>query len=304
MSRIRPFLGLLVLFELAAPVAAGTTALASITEKRLVHHVETLAADEFQGRRAGTEGAELAAGYLIQQFKSLKLAPKGTKQYRQPFARDGKKLANVVARLEGTDPKLRDEYVILGAHFDHLGTRKEAIFPGADDNASGCAALLEVARALAQEPPKRSVLFIGFDGEEIGLLGSRHFIDQPTVAKRSIVAMINLDMIGRGETADVRVCGTPHSLELKGVVEAAAPLAKLTLHYDKEQEWRRASDHGPFGDAGVPFLYFGVLDHPDYHRPSDTADKINVEKLLRITRLVFLTVHGVAELETPPRFSK
>ena len=266
-----------------------------ITDASLFRHLEVLASDDFLGRRAGEEGAELAAAYLIQQFRQMEFGPKGTRRYSQPFEKGKRKLFNVIARLEGTDPKLRDEHLVIGAHFDHLGQRGESIFNGSDDNASGCAGLLEVARALADDNDlRRSVLFIGFDGEEIGLLGSRHFVRKPTVDKDSIVAMINMDMISRGATDDVRVCGTKYSPLLKEIVEAQAPKVDLELHYDFERKWRRASDHGPFGDAGIPFLYFGVLDHDDYHKASDTTEKANQAKMTRIARLVYLTARAIA----------
>lgn len=298
-GRFVPFLLVLApLFggEPAAPLEPGVR---SIEQDRLLLHVEVLAAAEFEGRGAGTEGAELAAAYLAQRLRALQLEPAGTHAFRQPFRGRGRALANVVALLPGSD--LADEVVVLGAHFDHLGRVGDRVFHGADDNASGCAALLEVARALRLgAPPRRSVLFVAFDGEEIGLLGSRHFVAHPTVARERIVAMLNLDMVGRGETGDVRVCGTPHSASLQQAVEAAAPAVGLTLHYDHERAWRNASDHAPFGDARIPFLYVGVLEHEDYHRPTDTVDKIDGEKLLRIARLVYLTVRAVADADEPP----
>ena len=271
-----------------------------ITKTRLLTHIEALASEDFEGRGAGTEGGRMGAAYVEQQFEALGLAPKGTRKFRQAFKGRGKKMMNVVGLLKGYDETLSKEYVVIGAHFDHLGVRREKTYPGADDNASGCAAMFEVARAFTDGgKPARSVLFIGFDGEEIGLLGSRHFVKKPTVPKKRIVAMFNLDMVGRGETGDVRVCGTPYSSRLKAIVEAAAPRVDLKLHYDFERQWRSASDHGPFGDAKIPFLYFGVVDHGDYHKPSDQADKINGPKIERIARLVYLTARRVADGQEP-----
>ena len=277
----------------------------SISAARLLPHVQLLSSDDLEGRKSGSAGAETAAAYMAQQFETLKLEPEGTMGYRQAFRQGGRTLTNIVARLKGSDPRLRRQYVVVGAHFDHLGQRGDQIYKGADDNASGCAALIEIARALTEgQPPRRSVVLIGFDGEESGLLGSKEFVRHPTVPKKSIVAMINLDMVSRGKTGDVRVCGTAHSELLKELVEGSADPAGLVLHYDREREWRHQSDHGPFGDARIPFLYFGVLDHKDYHRPSDTVEKINVEKLERITRLAYLTVRAVADHDKPPKFSK
>jgi len=267
-----------------------------ITRDRLLNHIEALTSEDFEGRAAGTDGGQMGASYVQQQFEALGLTPKGTKKFRQAFKARGKKLTNVVGMLKGYDEKLSKEYVVIGAHFDHLGIRKEKMYPGADDNASGCATMFEIARAFSEGgKPARSIVFIGFDGEEIGLLGSRQFVKKPTVPKKRIVAMINLDMVGRGETGDVRVCGTPTSTLLKSIVERTAPRVELKLHYDFERQWRRASDHGPFGDAEIPFLYFGVVDHGDYHKPTDAADKINGPKIERIARLVYLTAREIAD---------
>jgi hypothetical protein len=109
-------------------------------------------------------------------------------------------------------------------------------------------------------------------------------------------------MVSRGVTGDVRVCGTSHSALLKQLVEESAGPANLKLHYDHEREWRHLSDHGPFGDARIPFLYFGVLDHEDYHRPTDTIDKLNVEKLTRVTRLAYLTARAIADHDEAPKY--
>src|SRR5262249_16744166 len=198
----------------------------------------------------------------------LKLEPAGTSGFDQTFESDGHKLVNLVARVAGEEEALRDEFVVIGAHYDHLGIVKGEMYPGADDNASGCAAMLEVARAFTLgATPRRSVLFIAFDSEERGLAGSRHFVQHPTVAREKIVAMVNLDMVSRGDPRTVQVCGAALSPDMKAIAEREAPLVGLTLHYEFEKEWRRASDHGPFGDVGIPFLYFGVEDHPDYHKP-------------------------------------
>ncbi|MFG0316622.1 MAG: M28 family peptidase [Planctomycetota bacterium JB042] len=267
-----------------------------ITSERLMRHVEALASDDFEGRGAGTDGGRLGASYLISRFEALKLTPKGTREFRQPFRARGKEMANVVALIEGYDEERSKEFVVVGAHFDHLGRRRDDLYPGADDNASGCAALIEVARAFTLGgPPARSILFVGFDGEEVGLLGSRHFVRRPTVPKKEIVAMFNLDMVGRGEPGDVRVCGTSTAPLLKTIVERHAPRVGLTTHDDYERQWRNASDHAPFGDARIPFLYFGVLDHEDYHRPTDAAEKVVRRKIERIARLVYLTARETAD---------
>lgn len=289
----------------APAAAARDPAAPAIGRAALVRHVEVLASEDFEGRGAGTPGGKLAATYMVRLFKEAGLAPRGTRRYLQPFQARNRSLTNVVGLLEGADPALAQEYVLIGAHFDHLGRNGDTIWFGADDNASGCAVLIEVARAFqAAGAPRRSVLFVSFDSEERGLAGSKHFVAEPVVPLDRIVAMVNLDMVSRGETEELRVVGTPYSPLLKEIVEAAAPAAELELFYDHEQDWRHASDHGPFGDAGIPFLYFGVLDHEDYHKPTDTADKINAEKLERIARLAFLTVRGIADAPERPTYGE
>lgn len=285
---------------------ATDPALATLTAAHLMKHETELAKAEYEGRGAGTPGAAKAARYLEKQLADAALAPKGTDGYQQPFKAGERTLKNLVGVLAGDDDDLAKEYVVIGAHYDHLGVKKGSMYPGADDDASGCAVVVEVARAFqaAGERPRRSVLFLAFDGEEMGLLGSKYFVAHPTVPKEQIVAMLNLDMVSRGDTAHLQVCGTATSKELKAIVEKEAPLAPIELRYEFEREWRRASDHGPFGDAGIPFLYFGVEDHEDYHKPSDTADKANTVKLERIARLAYLTLRAMADADERPSFTK
>lgn len=296
--------------EKAAPKAPG-----GITAEALMRHVNVLASKDFAGRGAGTEGGEMAAAYMAQQFKSVGLLPAGTKEYRQRFdANGGLEMCNVVGKLEGSDATLKDEVVVLGAHFDHLGTKKgalvgedgkrsDAIYFGADDNASGCAALLEVARALhAEGGCKRTVVCVAFDGEELRLLGSKYFVKNPTVPKESIAAMINMDMVSRGAEDHVCISGASKCDALKSILEIQAKKIGLRLEYQFDEKWRNASDHGPFGEAKIPYLYFGVEDHDDYHQPTDTPDKIEQKRFETIARLVLATARAVADAPERPRF--
>ncbi len=324
MRPLRPSAVVAALFLAAIPVLPAVRAFAraggeaqqattleaavqSIGQERLMQHVETLASDEYEGRGAGTDGGKKAADYMEAAFKELKLAPKGTSEYRQAFSRGSTKMTNVIGMLEGADEKKKDEVVILGAHFDHLGTVEEKIYHGADDNASGSASLVEIARAFTLGPkPKRTILFIAFDGEEIGLLGSKHFVKNPTVKFAKIAAMVNLDMVSRGMTEELRVCGAQNSPKLKPLLEELAPKDELKLFYDfeKDPHWRWGSDHAPFGDAKIPYLYFGVLDHEDYHKPTDISDKCDPEKIERIARFTYRVVSMIADLDERPTFTK
>jgi hypothetical protein len=201
---------------------------------------------------------------------------------------------NVVAVLPGADPVLQDEYVVVGAHFDHLGFGGEgslapdvrAIHNGADDNASGTAALIEIAGALAAGPrPDRSVLFIAFTGEERGLWGSAHFVAQPTVDIESMVAMLNLDMVGRVTEDAVTVFGFGTAGEWDHIVDEANAAITSPLRIAKAPDGFGPSDHSSFHGAGLPVLHFFSNTHADYHRPSDDWPTINADGLVRIAEL-------------------
>ena len=201
---------------------------------------------------------------------------------------------NVVAVIPGASPTLADEYVVVGAHYDHLGLGGEgslapdetAIHNGADDNASGTAALVEIARTLSAGPrPQRSVVFIAFTGEERGLWGSAHFVDQPTVALEDIVAMLNLDMVGRVVDDAVTVFGFGTAAEWDEVVDAANAEISAPLRVAKAPDGYGPSDHASFYGKGIPVLHLFSNTHEDYHRPSDDWEKINVEGLERVVEL-------------------
>lgn len=221
-------------------------------------------------------------------------------------------VANVVAILEGSDSKLQHQHLVCSAHLDHLGVRQsavdgDAIFNGADDNASGVAALLEVARAFARLSPKprRSIIFLGVTAEEMLGWGAEYFVRHPPVAISNIVANINADMVGRNWTDRVIVHGRGDS-DLGRVVDQVAaahpelnmrpidnPETKPNLYY-----W---SDHEKFFSVGIPFLYFFSGMHSDYHQPSDSVDKIDAEKTSRIAKLMFyvgLEIVNAAERPT------
>jgi len=201
---------------------------------------------------------------------------------------------NVVALLPGASPTLSREYVVVGAHYDHLGYGGEgslapdetAIHNGADDNASGTAAVVEIARTLAAGPrPARSVIFIAFTGEERGLWGSAHFVEDPTVALDDIVAMINLDMVGRVVDDAVTIFGFGTAAEWGDVVDAANAATPDPLRIAKVPDGYGPSDHSSFYGKGIPVLHVFSNTHEDYHRPSDDWEKINVEGLERVVDL-------------------
>jgi hypothetical protein len=215
---------------------------------------------------------------------------------------------NVVALVRGSDPALAAEHVVLGAHYDHIGVDPWGrVGCGADDNASGSAALLELAEAMTLARPKRSVLFVWFSAEEDGLYGSKAFVERPPVPVGAMVAMLNLDMIGRCDELEACVLGTKENPFLGDVLADAKKLAPTGLKRvltGKGQEFWERSDQASFHAAKVPALFFfeGAIEaeNPDYHTYDDTLDKLSIPKMARITRLVFNTAWLLCESEKRP----
>ena len=222
------------------------------------------------------------------------------------FREEQAAVPNVVAWLEGSDPDLKNEYVVLGSHLDHLGVRGGIVHPGADDNGSGSTAVLSVARAFATNPqrPKRSVLFMWFAAEEIGLVGSKHYTDHPTLPLEGMTCMFNMDMVGRNEETEnetaeenegaIHLVGSKRgNTRLHDLILQANQHVGFRFEMDEERVWNR-SDQVNFYNKGVPvaFLFGGF--HPDYHQPSDQVEKINFHKIASAARLYYLSVYNAA----------
>ena len=206
--------------------------------------------------------------------------------------------ANVIGVVPGRDPARAAEAVVVGAHYDHLGRSGGAVYPGADDNASGTAVVLELARAFATAGgAPRTLVFALFSGEEIGLRGSRHYVGNPTVPIERTVAMINLDMVGRLGDRPLNVAGVGTGSGLKSAVDDAGRQLGIALG-DRDGPGG-ASDHAPFYSAGVPVLFFHTGAHPDYHRPTDTADKIDADGLARVAAVSARVIEDVAGRARP-----
>ncbi|MBN2417012.1 M20/M25/M40 family metallo-hydrolase [bacterium] len=214
---------------------------------------------------------------------------------------------NVVGLWEGRDPQLKDELIVIGGHYDHVGVQNDTIiFNGADDNASGTAGVLEIAEAFSEAGvhPRRTLLFIAFAGEEKGLYGSRFYAEHPLFPLENTVAMLNLDMISRNDSNEVAVIGTRSSTSLKEINEKAnAEYVHLDLGYDQERYFLQ-SDHYSFYKKNVPVIFYNTRDTPDLHKPTDTSDKIIPEKMAKIGRLVFATAWIAAERQERPDFVK
>lgn len=238
------------------------------------------------------------------------------------FREEPAAVPNVVAWLEGSDPELKHEYVVIGSHLDHLGIRGGQVHPGADDNGSGSTAVLNIAKAFATNPtrPKRSVLFIWFAAEEIGLVGSRHYCNNPTKPLEDMMCMFNIDMVGRNEESKdetseeneghIHLVGSKRGdHDIHDIVLKANESVGFVFEDDQEGVWNRSDQINFYNAANVPvaFLFDGF--HPDYHRPSDTVDKINFKKLASAAKLYYIAVnlasdHGRFEPNTASSSSK
>ena len=292
--------------QAAAPAQAPTAS--RVDSSHLLKDLATLAAPDMEGRLTGTPGNKRAQAYILEQFKQLKLRPVN-QAFEQKFSfRSGREFpdaTNLAATIPGTAEPER--YVVVSAHYDHLGVKGGATYHGADDNASGVAALLAAARWFSTHPPRVSLLFVAFDGEEEGLQGAKYFIEHPPVPIDRMAAVVNMDMVGRGDKNEIYVAGTAPYPALKPVVDAAARGRKINVRFGHDragvpgvEDWTNSSDHGPFQSAHVPFLYFGVEDHADYHKPTDTADKIPRAFYVEATEVVLDTVQRLTELPARP----
>lgn len=294
-----------------------------IREERLREHVTFLASDELEGRGAGYPGNEKAAEYLAQQFEKAGVKPAGTDgSWFQEFALEGGlKTRNVVAILEGSDSKLKDEVVVIGAHFDHVGRigqpfrgqsgtplEGDEIWNGADDNASGTSVVLALAEALAASPvkPRRTVVFACWSAEEIGMFGSRHYAEQPPLPLNRHVFNLNLDMVGRNSNQAMGVEGvaTSEGDAIAKLVEAAAAAESLVVApYPFENEAMFRSDGATFLRRQIPAVMFFSHFHEDYHRVTDHAERIEYGHLLKVARVAARLVVGVANLDEVPVFN-
>lgn len=231
---------------------------------------------------------------------------------RVPMQVDTTSAPNVLGVLRGSDPRLRDEFVLFTAHMDHLGVGEpvngDSIYNGADDDASGTSALVEIAEAMSRlDPrPRRSLVFMTVSGEEKGLWGSRWFTEHPTVPLDRIVADLNIDMIGRNWRDTIAAVGLTYS-SLGGTADSVAranPHLGLRVVDDlwPNENFFFRSDHYNFARKGIPVLFFFNGTHEDYHRPSDEPQKIDAEKAARVARLIFLTGLAVANADERPRW--
>ncbi len=313
-------LALVALLGGCASVAThGSSALAA--DSSVIHDdIAYLASDRLEGRLTGTAGNDSAAAYIARQYARLNLR-QGSPGYLQKFVArsaadahagitNGRPTQNVVAILPGSDPRFAGQYIVIGAHFDHLGRdsqfaldpdAKDAIRNGADDNASGTAAVMQLARILSATHPRRSIIFANFSGEEEGLLGSQWFVDHPPVPLDSIMAMLNFDMVGRLNNDKLIVYGTATATELQGILDSANARSPVPFKVSGGGDGFGSSDQSSFYARNIPVLHFFTDIHSDYHRASDDIEKINSGGEARVVDLATRVVRSIDNL--PGRLS-
>ncbi|MCG8882320.1 M28 family peptidase [Tenacibaculum finnmarkense] len=280
--------------EVTTPPTIPTTEMPKygFTSEVILNDIKVLSSDDFEGRKTGTLGATKAKNYIKERFKSLNVTPL-TENFEQAFSfTNGTKTykgINVLGLIKGTANT--DKYIVLSGHYDHLGVIDGKIFNGADDNASGVAALLGFAEYFKKNPPKHNVILAAFDGEELGLKGAYHYVKKPVISLDKIVLNLNFDMISRSDSKELYAVGTRYTSMLKQTITSLDKVGEVELligheGLDSLENWTNSSDHAAFYKKEIPFIYFGVPDHKDYHKATDTYDKINQQFTLEAIQTI------------------
>lgn len=265
---------------LALPLA-GLAQQPLLQSGQLLTDVRILSADSLGGRLSGTEGSLKAQDYIVKRFGEIGLKAFNN-NYKQQFnitSRNGSDLegTNLVGYIPGTSGKA----IVITAHYDHVGIRNGEVYNGADDNASGVAALLVAATYFKNTTPNHTLIFVAPDAEEKGLQGANAFLNNPPVPLQDILLNVNMDMLGINAKGELYASGTYHNPALKPLLEKVKPRkhAKLILGHDKPEQghhdWTNQSDHFQFHKRKIPFIYFGVEDHAHYHQHTDEFKQIN-----------------------------
>jgi Zn-dependent M28 family amino/carboxypeptidase len=282
---------------LAEPGCASAQALPAVDATRLLADVAVLAHDSMEGRAAQTEGSRRARAYLVRALAETgahPLAGVSEGSFERPFAWERGGGVNLVGAIAG---RVSSEHVIvLTAHYDHVGVRDGQVFNGADDNASGVAALLEIARRVAIEPLEHTLIVALVDAEELGMRGARALVAEPPVPVERIALNINLDMVSRTDGL-LWAGGASHTPALRAPLEAVAARAPVTLRLGHDRpgapegdDWTQLSDHVAFHERGIPFVYFGVEDHVDYHRPTDDVDRVEPGEYVAAVQTILMAL--------------
>jgi Zn-dependent M28 family amino/carboxypeptidase len=281
----------------ACPVVA-------IDSAGMLHDVFRLADDSMRGRRVGTPENAKARDFIAARFDALGLdhvAPGRIQPFNAATRQGGVSGFNVLGTIKGT--RFAEQYIVISAHFDHIGavgpgaecrpSGADSICNGADDNASGVAAVLALARVFEREPPRHSVVFVAFDAEEFGGVGSHAWVAAAPIPLDQILVDVNLDMVGRNVKNQLYAAGPTRYPGLRPLVEQAIACAQITVTIGHDgpgsaggEDWTNQSDQGAFNAKGIPFVYFGEEDHPDYHRATDSAERLMPAFYVAAVRMV------------------
>tara|TARA_B100000902_G_scaffold3310_1_gene4195 strand:- start:163 stop:1422 length:1260 start_codon:yes stop_codon:yes gene_type:complete len=288
-----------------------------ISESDIKNHIKFLSSDELEGRFPGSKGSKLAINYIVDRFEESNLDPLNDDSFLQYFEftnlkKDAFRVANVIGYIPGS--KYKNEFIVIGAHFDHLGfggphsgsleMNSNEIHNGADDNASGVAGMLELASKLSQNRKKlnRSIVFVGFNAEEQGILGSKYFVENFFKSKDNIITMINMDMIGRMKNLSLNISGTGTSPIFDKLLDKIA--ANNLINIKKSPGGYGPSDHSSFYSNDIPVLFFFTGAHSDYHKPSDDWNKINYNGQKKILNMIHDTIIQIDTNEERPAFTE
>lgn len=294
------------------PGFATTDMPPELDRTQLLRDVEQLSAPQFEGRKTGTAGNRKARALIAARFASLGLSAFHA-GYAQPFSFTHKSMkglftpglpyatpypdaANLIAYVPGTATP--QKFLVISAHYDHLGMKNGLMHPGADDNASGVATLLALAAWFKAHPPQHSIVFAAFDAEEVGKQGAKAFMAALPFAKEQLVMNLNLDMLGHNDSNEIFASGLYHWPQLRPYLDEALKTSTVRVLSGHDRpgyqtgmidDWTGSSDHSAFHDAGIPYLYFGVEDHADYHAATDTFANLNQRFLGKVAELVLQT---------------
>jgi Zn-dependent M28 family amino/carboxypeptidase len=251
-----------------------------INQEVLLNDVRTLSSDAYQGRKSGTPGGQMAAEYIIKRFRDIGLTPYKN-NYKHSFIAGSRRNASTKGtNIIGFIPGRNKQSIVISAHYDHLGIVNDQIYNGADDNASGVGALMAIAGYFVKNKPNYTLIFAAFDAEELGLVGAQAFLSgfEPL---NIIKLNINMDMISHNDKGELYAAGSNLYPALQKFIVNPNPQIKLIAGHDdpksRKSDWTQQSDEGAFFDRKIPFIYFGVEDHSDYHKPTDDYENINKE---------------------------
>jgi hypothetical protein len=284
----------------------------TIKKEALLANLKEISSDAYEGRGFSKPGNYKAQQFIASKFKELGLDPYEASGYIQKFehtfsgrwrqrlfpVKDANKDfsnvpdttvigGNVIAQIKGKSEKS----IVITAHLDHLGIRNGNIYNGADDDASGIAALIAMATYFKNTSPKHTLIFAAVDAEEVGMHGAEYFAANHSNAKENIVLNINMDMIAHNDKNELYACGLYHYPKLKPQLQNITTSVNLLFGHDdpnnkKQDDWTFSSDHRVFHKRQIPFIYFGVEDHKDYHKPTDTFENINQEFYVEVVKLI------------------